>query len=120
MHIVFRCGQCRPQRQNDDSTARFVIECVDVRASLAEPEMSYRVCATRTGILAIRVRKRVGKSLPPESQSKDTAQLGFAHFGRRFKTIASLLPFEFFEDDVASLHDASYHRVLVGPSRRRS
>ncbi len=40
VHIVFRCGQFRPQRQDQDSATSHEVKRVDVRASLAEPEMS--------------------------------------------------------------------------------
>jgi len=43
VHIVFRCGQLGPQRQNRDSPAGLVMKRVDVRAPLAEPEMPYRM-----------------------------------------------------------------------------
>jgi hypothetical protein len=43
VHFVFRCGQCRPQRQNHDSPARLVVEPVDAGAPLAKPEMPHRM-----------------------------------------------------------------------------
>ena len=43
VHIVLRCGQFGPQRQNNDAPARLELECVDVRAPFAEPKMSDRV-----------------------------------------------------------------------------
>jgi hypothetical protein len=48
VHIVFRCGQFRPQRQDQDSATSHEIKSVDVRAALTEPEMPDRarvVCA---------------------------------------------------------------------------
>src|SRR6202790_2205664 len=57
------------------------------------------------------------KSLPPASHSKDAAQLGFAHFGRRFRTMAI---FPFVEDGVAGGGSASGRRLSIWLRRRRS
>ena len=57
------------------------------------------------------------KSLPPASHSKDAAQLGFAHFGRIFRTMV-LPPFP--RNTVYAPHDASRLRFLVELNRRRT
>ena len=59
--------------------------------------------------------RRNRKSRPPASHSKDAAQLGFAHFGRRFKTIAGL---RFSQNRVVALQHALRLRLLSGLRRR--
>jgi hypothetical protein len=39
MHSVLRCRKFRPERADQDSSARFVAERIDVRTSFAKPEM---------------------------------------------------------------------------------
>jgi hypothetical protein len=46
VHIAFRFGQLRPQRKNRNSSTGLIIQCVDIRAPLAEPKMFDRMGVT--------------------------------------------------------------------------